>query len=224
MEESIGFIMYQSHGWWFPDQDTHFAEMLAKNISKGNQPVYQKPVRDRSLRFVKDPVVALDIGANVGLWSRDLAQHFQKVIAFEPVADFRLCLVKNVPSLNLEIRACALGEQDTTIDMIITDHNTGHTHVNEHSKGQGSIPMYRLDSLTFDRIDYCKIDCEGYELAILRGGENTIRTHRPIIVVEQKLHTDAGITEETQFGSVDLLKSWGARELARVNHDVIMGW
>jgi hypothetical protein len=26
--------MYQSHRWWFPDQDTHFAKMLSKNIEK----------------------------------------------------------------------------------------------------------------------------------------------------------------------------------------------
>ena len=84
--------------------------------------------------------------------------------------------------------------------------------------------MKRLDSLDFDRIDYMKIDCEGYEMQILKGGENTLRTHQPIIVVEQKLHTDTGITKETQYGCVDLLKSWGARELGRVRNDCILGW
>jgi FkbM family methyltransferase len=217
-------MMYQQHGWWFPDEDTHFAEMLDKNIAKGNAPVYQKPVRDRSLGFVQEFGVALDIGANVGLWSRDLCGKFQSVIAFEPVPQFRECLKKNVPAENIDVRACALGEQDTMIDMVVTEGNTGHSHVDTASTGAGSIPMYRLDSLEFDRIDYCKIDCEGYELIILRGGEKTFRQHRPIMVVEQKLHKDTGITEDTQFGAVDLLKSWGARELARVNHDVILGW
>ena len=216
--------MYQRHGWWFPDEDTHFSEMLDKNIAKGNLPVYQQPVRDRSLRFVENFGVALDIGANVGLWSRDLCGRFSRVIAFEPVPQFRECLIKNVPTENLEVRACALGEQDTMIDMIVTEGNTGHSHVDAASTGAGSIPMYRLDSLGFDCIDYCKIDCEGYELIILRGGEQTFREHKPIMVVEQKLHKDTGITEATQFGAVDLLKTWGARELARVNHDVILGW
>lgn len=216
--------MYQRHGWWFPDEDTHFSEMLDKNIAKGNLPVYQQPVRDRSLKFVENFGVALDIGANVGLWSRDLCSRFSRVIAFEPVPQFRECLIKNVPTENLDVRACALGEQDTTIDMIVTEGNTGHSHVDADSTGTGSIPMYRLDSLGFDRIDYCKIDCEGYELIILRGGEQTFRKHKPIMVVEQKLHKDTGITEATQFGAVDLLKTWGARELARVNHDVILGW
>ena len=27
--------MYQAHGWFFADQDTHFAHMIEKNIKKG---------------------------------------------------------------------------------------------------------------------------------------------------------------------------------------------
>jgi len=43
-------------------------------------------------------------------------------------------------------------------------------------------------------------------------------------VVEQKLHKDTGITEDTQYGAVELLKSWGMIELAKVNNDCILGW
>jgi FkbM family methyltransferase len=216
--------MYTKHGWHFPDEDTHFCEMLDKNIAKGNQPVYQEPVRKRSLVYVREKKVALDIGANIGLWSRDLCEHFEQVIAFEPVPQFRKCLLKNVTSDNLDVRACALGEEDTHIQMVVTEGNTGHSHVDTSSVGRGTIPMHRLDSLNFDRIDYVKIDCEGYELNILRGAENTFKTHRPVVVVEQKLHQDTGITQDTQFGAADMLKKWGARELARVRHDVILGW
>lgn len=215
--------MYQSHGWWFPDQDTHFAEMLSKNISKGGQPVYQEPVRRKSLEFTKTGL-ALDIGANVGLWSKDLCSYFQEVIAFEPVADFRDCLLKNVTADNLTVKACALGAEDTTINMIITAENTGHSHVDESSHGSGGIPMFKLDTLDLPTIDYIKIDCEGYEYNIIVGAENTIKKYKPVIVVEQKLHKDTGRTETNQYEAAELLKSWGARELARVKNDVILGW
>lgn len=216
--------MYTKHGWYFPDEDTHFCKMLDKNISKGGKAVYQEPVRTRSLQFVKQKGVALDIGANIGLWSRDFCEHFERVIAFEPVPQFQECLLKNVPSDKLEVCPWALGEEDTHITMVVTKGNTGHSHVDSNSMGTGNIPMYRLDSLTFDRIDYVKIDCEGYELTILRGAESTLKTFKPIVVVEQKLHTDTGITEDTQYEAVRLLESWGARILARIKHDVILGW
>ena len=216
--------MYQAHGWWFADQDTHFAHMINKNIKKGAPPTYQEPVRNKSLQFVQDFGVAVDIGANVGLWSRDLATKFARVIAIEPVVEFQECLKRNVPMENIEVWPMALGTEDTTIDMIITEGNTGHSHINKDTIGSGKVEMKRLDSLWFDRIDYMKIDCEGYEMQILKGGKNTICTHQPILVVEQKLHTDTGITKETQYGCVDLLKSWGAKELGRVRNDCILGW
>ena len=216
--------MYEKHGWWFPDQDTHFVEMLDKNIRKGFEPVYQEPVRHKSLRYVKQKSVALDIGANIGLWSRDLALHFAQVIAFEPVSDFRDCLIKNVANNNIDIRPYALGPEDTTIDMVVTNGNTGHSHVDNNTIGSGSIDMHKLDSLEFDAVDYIKIDCEGYELSILQGAKQTIKKHRPVIVVEQKLHKDTGITKETQYSSVELLKSWGMVQLANVKNDCILGW
>lgn len=218
--------MYQAHGWWFADQDTHFAHMIDKNIKKGGPPTYQEPVRRKSLGYVNRFGVAVDIGANVGLWSKDLAQRFERVIAIEPVATFTECLKKNVPWQNLEVWPIALGTKDTTIDMIITEGNTGHSHIDKNTVGSGQVQMKKLDSLAlnFDTIDYVKIDCEGYEVEILKGGEATIKHHKPVMVVEQKLHTDTGITKETQYGAVDLLKSWGARELGRVRNDCILGW
>jgi FkbM family methyltransferase len=214
--------MYQAHGWWFPDQDTHFAEMLAKNIAKGGGPVYQEPVRKKSIRLCQQRGLALDIGANVGLWSRDLTQVFQHVIAFEPVEDFRNCLLKNVVGSNFEVRACALGADDTTINMIITAENTGHSHVDTATVGTGTIPMHRLDSLTLPKVDYIKIDCEGYENTILRGAKETVLRDRPIMVVEHKKHQDVGHTDVDQ--ALDTLINWGAKIIGHVNNDYIVGW
>ena len=214
--------MYQSHNWWFPDQDTHFAGMLEKNIKKGGGAVYQEPVRKISIGLCSRKGLALDIGANVGLWSQDLCKEFDQVIAFEPVADFRACLLKNVTAANFEVRACALGESDTQINMIITAENTGHSHVDTASIGTGSIPMYRLDSLNLPQIDYIKIDCEGYENTILRGAKETILKYRPIMVVEHKKHKDVGHTDTAQ--ALDTLVSWGAKILTSVKNDYVLGW
>lgn len=214
--------MYQFESWWFPDADTHFVEMMKKHMSKGGAAVYQDRARLASLQACKSRGLALDIGANVGLWSRDLCKSFDRVIAFEPVAEFRECLKKNVPDGNLEIQQVALGETNTMIEMIITAENTGHSHVDTDSYGRGHIKMITLDSLDLPQVDYIKIDCEGFENKILQGAKRTILKYRPIIVIEDKKHQDVGHNDtESAF---DTLMGWGAKVLKTVNRDHVIGW
>jgi FkbM family methyltransferase len=215
--------MYESRGWWFPDTEDHFPKMLAKNISKGGPAEYQQPVRLKSLQYVKQHRTALDIGANVGLWARDLVQHFDKVIAFEPVAMFRECLEKNVPNIKLWVSPLALGDQDSTVSMIITEGNTGHTHVDPDSIGNGDTTIVRLDNLNIPEVDYIKIDCEGFEYRVLQGAEQTVKNCQPIVVIEQKPH-DAYSRDYGQFAAIELLQSWGMIKLDQFKDDWIMGW
>jgi FkbM family methyltransferase len=167
--------------------------------------------------------VALDIGANVGLWSRDLVNSFGRVIAFEPVALFRECLEQNVTGANFEVRPIALGDQDTMGTMIITEDNSGHSHLDPNTMGAGDVQVVRLDNLNFHDINYIKIDCEGYEYRILQGAEQTIRRCRPVVVIEQKPH-DAYSKQYGQFAAVALLKEWGMVKLDQIRDDWIMGW
>ena len=214
--------MYESHGWWFPDTEDHFPRMLDKSVSKGGPKEYQYQVRNRSLTYVKQRRLALDIGANVGLWSRDLVKNFTQVIAFEPVAMFRECLTRNVFAKNLDVRPIALGDQEGMISMIITEGNTGHTHVDPNS-ANGDTEITKLDSLNLDNVDYIKIDCEGYEYRVLRGAEQTIKRCRPVVVIEQKPH-DAYSRDYGQFAAIGLLQEWGMVKLDQVKDDWIMGW
>jgi len=214
--------MREQYGWYFPNIETHFPQMLAKNVSKGGPTEYQQPVRLLSLQHVKNKRTALDIGANVGLWSRDLVQHFEQVIAFEPVAMFRECLARNVTAPNMVVESVALGDTEGQVNMIITEGNTGHTHVDPNST-HGDTKIIRLDSLNLQNVDYIKIDCEGFEYRVLGGAEQTIRRCRPVIVVEQKPH-DAYSKDYGQFAAIELLQSWGMVRLDQVKDDWIMGW
>ena len=215
--------MHEYQGWWFPDAESHFPTMIKKNVDRGGPAEYQQPVRLKSLNYVKQSRTALDIGANVGLWSRDLVKNFSKVMAFEPVGIFRDCLEKNVVGDNFYISPMALGNEDTTANMISTEGNTGHTHIDPASVGQGNTVVVRLDNLNIQDVDYVKIDCEGYEYRVLQGAEQTIKQCRPVVVVEQKPH-DAYSAQYGQFAAVDLLKSWGMIRLDQVKDDWIMGW
>ena len=215
--------MYEYQGWWFPDVESHFPKMLKKSVDRGGPAEYQYQVRDRSITYVKKRGIALDIGANVGLWSRSLCKNFNSVVAFEPVSMFRECLMRNVVADNLQVKDFALGNTRTTATMIITEGNTGHTHIDPATLGTGETEVYRLDDLDLYTVDYIKMDCEGYEYRILQGAEQTIKRCRPVVVVEQKPH-DAYSDQYGQHAAIELMKSWGMVRLDQVKDDWIMGW
>ena len=215
--------MREHYGWQFPDFDTHFPKMLKKSVDRGLAPEYQIAVRHRSIALCSRRRTALDIGANVGLWGRDLVDNFAKVIAFEPVAVFRECLEKNVIGDNFFISPLALGDHDTLATMIITEGNTGHSHLDPNTLGTGDVQVVKLDNLNIENIDYIKIDCEGYEYRVLQGAEQTVKRWRPIMVVEQKPH-DAYSKDYGQFAAIALLESWGMIKLDQIRDDWIMGW
>jgi FkbM family methyltransferase len=215
--------MSEHYGWHFPDFETHFPKMLKKSVDKGLAPEYQVAVRRRSIELCSKRGTALDIGANVGLWSRDLVDNFTKVVAFEPVAVFRKCLEKNVSGANFFISPLALGDHDTQATMIITEGNSGHSHLDPDTLGTGDVQVVKLDNLNIENVDYIKIDCEGYEYRVLQGAEQTVKRCRPILVIEQKPH-DAYSKDYGQFAAIELLESWGMIKLDQVRDDWIMGW
>ncbi|MCY4568994.1 MAG: FkbM family methyltransferase, partial [Candidatus Poribacteria bacterium] len=48
--------------------------------------------------------------------------------------------------------------------------------------------------------DFIKIDVEGYQLEVLRGGEHCLKTHAPLLMAELK---DVGETNHAMFGEIE---------------------
>ena len=48
----------------------------------------------------------------------------------------------------------------------------------------GETSVRRLDSFTFEKIALIKIDVEGMELSVLNGALETIKQHRPYVLLE----------------------------------------
>ena len=80
------------------------------------------------------------------------------------------------------------------------------------------VETYHLDGLYLGRVDLIKIDTEGAELLVLRGGEHTIKKFMPDILLEYcALNTH-------QFGYkpeeiITLLRSWGYKHFDREGGD-----
>jgi FkbM family methyltransferase len=197
-----------------PTSDEHFERLISKRIKKGGPAEYQDDVRDEAYKYVTDFNIAVDVGANVGLWAKPLTQKFNRVIAYEPLEQVYSCLERNVNPAKVDINKFALGSTNNKVDMVYDHINTGGSYVSE--VGTGTIDIKRMDDLDLPKFGLLKIDCERHELEVLKGAMDTILKYKPIIVCEQQADTDecAGL----------FLKSFGAREITNVRKDYIFGW
>lgn len=63
-----------------------------------------------------------------------------------------------------------------------------HDNTLEDSDGSArfeiAVPARRLDDYEMDAVGFIKIDVEGHELAVLRGGSETIRRCLPSMLIE----------------------------------------
>jgi hypothetical protein len=69
-----------------------------------------------------------------------------------------------------------------------TPSNRGGNRINGHAKNSYDVQINKLDNviphLNISRLDLIKVDVEGYELKVLQGAEETLKTFKPILFVE----------------------------------------
>lgn len=134
------------------------------------------------IQYCKRRRIAVDVGAHIGLWSKPLAERFQKVWAFEPVQENMECLRRNVTAANVEFIECALSEYaDSLCEMTLPDSsNSGCWYM----RAGFQTPMTTLDSCAIDDVDLLKIDVEGAEGSVLKGAIETLKRFHPVVVFE----------------------------------------
>lgn len=147
--------------------------------------------------------VVFDVGAAYGSYTlAALAAGASLVLAFEPSrADFfDLCtnlLVNSQFSGTSRPLPVMLGE---TSRLFIGFYE--QTHSSRPGGGQDNKIMFSLDGLveanSFPRLDWLKIDVEGMELDVLKGGIRTLERLRPKILVEYHPEFVTGIEESVR--------------------------
>jgi len=162
-------------GIWLPDHEQYLLD-----FAKDSNWTYQKNRLDLAIKYVDKFDLCIDIGAHCGLWSMHLTKLFNHVHAFEPVQEHIECFNKNINNTNYTLHSYALGDKDKTISM----HTTSGTSVDSWVIEDGNdIICKPLDSFNL-KPNFIKIDVERYEYYILLGAEETIKKHKPTIIVE----------------------------------------
>ncbi len=130
---------------------------------------------------VRPGMTVVDIGANQGLYSllfARLAGGGGKVIAFEPDDMLYRALAANVASNeggNVRTRNTALGSRAGTMTLHRSLFNSGDNRLSPQAEQAGpregvEIRVERLDqALAGERVDFIKMDVQGWEMEVLRG-------------------------------------------------------
>lgn len=186
-------------GVFLPFYDTHFEKYLHCKMQ------YQSESVQAALDYVTVFDTFVDVGAHVGLITRQLAGHFRHGIAIEPQRGAVLKSLKlNCPD-NVEILNIAVADKKGKIALhgLERENSGGVVPVVDEFKGVfNDIQAITLDSalrgpkITSLRkplvqdvgdIGLIKIDVEGFELRVIKGGMVTIMKHRPVLLLENPI-------------------------------------
>lgn len=164
-------------------------------------------------RIVRAGDVCLDVGAAYGMYSFPLAHLVGpsgQVHAFEPQPEPRRVLTAGsrlCDARNLEVHPTGMGAEAGTREMVVPVHFGHPIHGHAHVRGDPSVPggfsrlprrfsrtrSWRVPVRSVDdfraergigRIDFLKVDVEGFEPSVLEGARNTLTEDRPALLLE----------------------------------------
>lgn len=179
-------------------------------------------------RIVRPGDVCLDAGANFGFYSCSFAKWGARVFSFEPVPSTYRLLQENVQlnAMESSVRVfnSALGDQPGSI-RIFTFRELSHGHASSSDLGRADAipvdcPIDTIDAVCdrekLDRVDFVKIDVEGYEFEVLKGGAGLLsRPQAPVIHFEVNAECTRHRNRDPN-SIVDLLKSHGYTEFLQI--------
>ncbi len=192
--------------------------------------------------------IFIDGGAHNGYHTNFAAKHYSdRVIAVEASPVIFVELVKQIRQNPPKPGQCevfpinaALGARATqgdTAQFFYSPSHPGRSTVNTkmwEQWGKGKVeyeapilaPIVEIDDLVSlfsggKSVDFIKLDLEGNEINALRGAQNTLRNHKPNIVMEFGLKpNNEHLFGENLSGFHALVKNWGYRVFAPWGEDV----
>jgi FkbM family methyltransferase len=146
--------------------------------------------------------VIVDGGANAGFFTVPVAHRTRgrgtRIVSFEPQCQLFQALGGSL-ALNgydhVYLHNCGLGAEPGTAQLPAIDYSVAqdfgtvqlddNATVEEHGwMADRVVDIVSIDSMYLPRLDFFKLDVEGYEIPALAGALNTIKKHRPWVWVE----------------------------------------
>ncbi len=148
-------------------------------------------------------MVCLDIGSNIGYYTileNKLVGNNGKIISIEPSPLNFECLQKNIKlQANNSIQAFnfAASDKNGKLDFFINSKSNWSKVLEKNEKPHSdgkiiSVLTKTIDSFltenNFEKIDFIRMDVEGYEYNIFNGMRDSLKKFKPILMIE--IHKD----------------------------------
>lgn len=175
-----------------PEHDPYF-----KSVCNSPLEAFEPDLYCMIKNYLSTDSIYFDVGANIGATAISIARHLEKgfVYAFEPTSAYEY-LEKNIKInslINVKSFNIALGENEgqtsfkTTAECLACSHRIIEDNCLTEPNVD-SVTISRLDDIvkreSVNRVDFVKIDVEGYESNVLEGCEFIIQKFNPIFFVE----------------------------------------
>ena len=161
--------------------------LSADIIAQGRLDVAREAL-EQYRKYIPEGGVVVDVGACLG----DMTATFSEFVgsagwvhAFEPNPEVMECLLITGQAADYQLLYdFALGAERGQATITIDHNNIGASYL--HGINNGTVEVWPLDSITkaWDRLDFMKIDAEGWEPWVLDGAVATLNRLRPVLLVE----------------------------------------
>jgi FkbM family methyltransferase len=217
-------------------EDSAIGAFLQTNAS------YESDVSELIRSRLRQGDCFVDVGASFGYFTAlasSVVGPSGRVIAIEPGPQNQTLLLLNTRlngAVDVEIHQAALSDEGGLLRYGRSGANGTISDWDEDPSHIGSYDIVRATTLDHilhgDRVDMIKIDVEGAEGRVLRGAEDALRAHKPILVFEfspPSLRIRSGVSGEdvlnvlhNEFGySFDLVRADSSTNRPQTPQDIL---
>jgi FkbM family methyltransferase len=181
--------------------------------------------------FARPGTVAVDVGANVGVFTIPLAQAVGpagRVLAFEPAPENYARLRANVlrnQLANVRVYEVALGSTQGKATLALAPDPAFHSLAERQEEDTFlEVAVAPLDAFWNPETDHAvsvlKIDVEGTELDVLHGAKRVVEAARPVVLAEAR--NEGKLEELVEFFRPLGYRHWQPPEFRPWNHAFVV--
>jgi FkbM family methyltransferase len=169
--------------------------IISNVIKKGNKwEPFMHTIFDK---YITQDSIVLEGGCHIGTHTLKLASLCKHVHAFEPLPSSNKLLkynliINNINNVTLYSEGLSVNVGETEYEWV-AKHNPGCAGLKNNPMGKINncdinnvikVSLTTIDKLELEKLDFIKLDVEGYESLVINGALNTIKKYKPIITLE----------------------------------------